>query len=122
MPGLTVVTVTSLQSYTMSDEVNNKVLDTYSMGWAKGDSKIIWEVLDSSYTFSGLPNLEPVDKQHFRMFWVNFRSDIQDGGGPSVASGQFMNFKNVVRRKVWNGVDILIRVDLKKLWDPSHFK
>ena len=84
----------------MSDEENNQALDTYSLGWARGDSAIIYKVVDNSYTFSGLPNMEPVDKLNLKMFWVNFRSNVEDGGGPKMVSSEFMKFKNIIRRKV----------------------
>ena len=84
----------------MTDTENNAVLDTYSLGWARGDSAIIYRVVHDSYTFSGLPNMEPIDKINFKMFWVNFRSNVEDGGGPKSVSGEFMKFKNIIRRKV----------------------
>eukprot|EP00092_Neocalanus_flemingeri_P096001 GFUD01122183.1.p1 GENE.GFUD01122183.1~~GFUD01122183.1.p1 ORF type:complete len:119 (+),score=42.57 GFUD01122183.1:108-464(+) len=79
---------------------NNDALDSYSLGWARGDSSIIYKIADDSYTFSGLPNMEPVDKLNFKMFWVNFRSNVEDGGGPKATSSEFMKFKNVIRREV----------------------
>ena len=85
---------------TLPDEENNEVLDTYSLGWARGDSSIIYKTVDDSYTFSGLPNMEPVDKPNLKPFWVKFRSSVEDGGGPKSASSDFMKFKNVIRRKV----------------------
>lgn len=84
----------------MSDKANNQVLDTYSHGWSLGDSNIIYKVIDKSYTFSGLPNMEPVEKESFKEFWVNFRSSIESGGGPVQGSSDFMKFKNIIRRKV----------------------
>ena len=60
----------------MTDQANNEALDTYSLGWARRNSAIIYRGLDNSYTFSGLPNMEPVDKINFKMFWVYFRSNI----------------------------------------------
>ena len=86
----------------MTDTENNAVLDTYSLGWARGDSDIIYRVVDDSYTFSGLPNMEPIDKINFKMFWVNFWSNIEDGGGPKSVSGEFMKFKNINRRNFSN--------------------
>merc|ERR1719186_2190191 len=38
------------------------------------------------------------------MFWVNFRSNIEDGGGPKSVSSEFMKFKNVIRRQVGDSV------------------
>ena len=86
----------------MTDNENNAALDIYSLGWARGDSAITYRVVDDSYTFSGLPNMEPIDKVNFKMFWVNFRSNIQDGGGPEYGSWEFMKFKNIIRRKLSN--------------------
>ena len=86
----------------MTDTENNTALDTYSLGWVRGDSAIIYRVVGDSYTFSGLPNMEPIDKINFKMFWVNFRSNVEDGAGPKSVSGEFMKFKNVIRRKVSN--------------------
>ena len=79
---------------------NKKCLDAYSLGWSRGDCSIILSVAEDTYTFSGLPNMEPVDKINFKMFWVNFRSNIEDGGGPKSVSSEFMKFKNVIRRQV----------------------
>ena len=84
----------------MSDSENNKALDIYSNGWAKGDSEIICEIVDDSYTFSGLPNMDPIDKANFKPFWVEFRSNVEKAGGPESISNEFMIFKNVIRRKV----------------------
>ena len=92
----------------MSDSDNIVALDIYSLGWARGDSAIILRVVDDSYTFSGLPGMEPVAKQDFRGFWVNFRSSIEDGGGPKAVSGEFMKFKNIIRRKVTQTLNQLI--------------
>ena len=79
---------------------NNLVLDEYNLGWGKGDSEIIYSVLDESYTFTGLPNTEPVNKDSFKFFWRNFRNSIEDGGGPKVSCGEFMTFKNVIRKNI----------------------
>ena len=53
-------------------------LHIYSDGWAKGDSEIISEIVDDQYTFSGLPNMNPIDKANFKMFWVEFRSNVEN--------------------------------------------
>jgi hypothetical protein len=90
----------------MSDRENNAVLDTYSLGWARGDSAIIYLVVDDSYIFSGLPNMEPIDKINLKMFRVNFRSNIEDGVGPKSVSGEFMKFKNIIRRNVSSSYSI----------------
>eukprot|EP00092_Neocalanus_flemingeri_P008363 GFUD01009019.1.p1 GENE.GFUD01009019.1~~GFUD01009019.1.p1 ORF type:complete len:261 (-),score=82.23 GFUD01009019.1:92-874(-) len=83
----------------MSDE-NVACLDTWGDGWARGDSAIIYRLLDDSYLFSGLPNTEPVDKRNMKMFWVGFRSGIEEAGGPKAVSSNFAKFKNVMRRMV----------------------
>ena len=61
----------------ITDTENNEALNTYSLGWARGDSAIIYRVVDDSYTFSGLPNMEPIDKINFKMFWEKFRSNME---------------------------------------------
>ena len=86
--------------YKMSDSENNEALDIYSDGWAKGDSEIICEIVDDTYTFSGLPNMDPIDKANFKSFWVEFRSNVEKAGGPELISNDFMIFKNVIQRKV----------------------
>ena len=99
-----------------TDTENNAAHYISTLGWARWDSAIIYRVVDDSYTFSGLPSMEPIDKINFKMFWVNFRSNIEDGGGPKSVSSEFMKFKNVIRRKVrksssknWNNFLYLIR-------------
>ena len=66
----------------------------------KGDSEIICEIVDDSYTFSGLPNMDPIEKANFKPFWVDFRSNVEKAGGPESISNEFMIFKNVIRREV----------------------
>ena len=84
----------------MSDEENNKAFDTYQDGSSKGDSSIMYSVLDDSFTFSGMPGTEPVTKDGWMAFWVGFRASVEAAGGPKIDSTDFMNFKNVIRRKV----------------------
>ena len=84
----------------MHEEQNQNSLDTYALGWSRGDSSIILSVVEDSYAFSGLPKMDPVDKINFKLFWVNFRLTIQDAGGPGIASSHFMEFKNIIRRRV----------------------
>ena len=79
----------------MYEDQNQNSLDTYSLGWSSGDSSITLSVVEDSYAFSGLPNMDPADKINFKLYWVNFRLSIQDGGGPGIASSHFMEFKNV---------------------------
>merc|ERR1711874_231133 len=86
------------------DTENNKALDTYSDGWAKGSSDIIYSILNEGYFFSGLPNMDPVGKEQFKAFWEGFRSNVEQGGGPPTDSTDFMTFKNVIRRKVGDGI------------------
>ena len=84
----------------MTANNNESALDIYALGWATGDSAIISRVLDTSYTLSGFPNMESVDRETFGTFWQQFRKDIEKGGGPSVDSSQFMTFRNIIRQKV----------------------
>jgi hypothetical protein len=67
----------------------------------------------TSYSFSGLPNMDPIDKINFKMFWVNFRSNIEDGGGPKSVSGEFMKFKKIIRRNVSSSSSICLNIFLK---------
>ena len=93
----------SLRNHTsdkMSDRENSAALDIYSLGWERGDSAIISRVLDTSYTFSGLPNMKPLGNQDFKVSWSEFRSSIEDDGGPKSESYELKTFKNVIRRKV----------------------
>ena len=84
----------------MANEKNFDVLDAYSDGWAKGDSAKIYNYFSDSFTFSGMPNVAPVDKVSFKMFWVTLRSKIEDMGGPAAVSGQFMDLNNTILREV----------------------
>ena len=84
----------------MANEKNFDVLDAYSDGWAKGDSAKIYNYFSDSFTFSGMPNMAPVDKVSFKMFWVTLRSNIEDMEGPAAVSGQFMELNNTILREV----------------------
>ena len=90
----------------MSVEKSFDALDRYNSGWLKGDSAVIYRELADTYTFSGLPNVETVDKRGFKMFWVNFRSTVEDEGGPKAVSSRFMVLKCAVRKEVCRGVNI----------------
>ena len=83
----------------MSDAENIKALDTYHDGSAKGDSSIMYSVLDDSFLMT-IPGTEPVTKEGWMAFWVGFRSSVEAAGGPKIDSTDYMNFKNVIRRKV----------------------
>ena len=80
----------------MSDAENKEALDTYAEGSAKGNSSIFYSVLDDSFTFSGMPDTEPVHKEGYMTFWAEFRASVEAGGGPKIGSTDFMNFKNVI--------------------------
>ena len=84
----------------MSDAENKEALDTYAEGSAKGDSSIFYSVLDDSFTFSGMPDREPVNKEGYVTFWAEYRAIVEAAGGPKIDSTDYMNFKNVIRRKV----------------------
>ena len=85
---------------TMSDDQNGAALDIWGEGWSRGDSAIIYRVLDDSFTFSGLPNKEAIDKRNFKMYWVGLRATVEETGGPKSVSGHFAILKNTIRRKV----------------------
>jgi len=89
---------------TMSDDQNGAALDIWGEGWSRGDSAIIYRVLDDSFTFSGLPNKEAIDKRNFKMYWVGLRATVEETGGPKSVSGHFAILKNTIRRKVDNSV------------------
>jgi hypothetical protein len=84
----------------MNDTENNVALNIYFLGWLRGDSAIIYWVVDYSYTCLGLPNMEPINKMNFKMFWMNFRSNIVDCSGPNSVSGDLMKLKNTICRNV----------------------
>ena len=85
----------------MANEINFDVLDAYSDGWAKGDSAKIYNLFADSFTFSGMPNMAAVDKVSFKMFWVTLRSKIEEMGGPTAVSSDFMVLKNSIIREVY---------------------
>ena len=102
----------------MTDTENNAVLDIFSLERARGDSAILYQVVDDSYTFSGLPDMESIDKINFNMFWVNFMSNIVDGGGPEFDSCESIKFKNIIRRKVSRSSSIHLNYFFKKImWE-----
>ena len=84
----------------MSERENIAALDIYSFGWSRGDSAIICRVVDTSFTFSGLPNMDKVDKNNFGNFWEKFGSSIENCGGHKSASSAFRKVSNIIRRKV----------------------
>eukprot|EP00091_Calanus_sinicus_P020500 TRINITY_DN5626_c0_g1_i4.p1 TRINITY_DN5626_c0_g1~~TRINITY_DN5626_c0_g1_i4.p1 ORF type:complete len:149 (-),score=37.34 TRINITY_DN5626_c0_g1_i4:55-501(-) len=88
----------------MANEKNFDVLDAYSDGWAKGDSAKIYNYFSDSFTFSGMPDMPSIDKVSFKMFWVTFRSKIEDMGGPAAVSGQFMELNNTILRELGDSV------------------
>eukprot|EP00092_Neocalanus_flemingeri_P046337 GFUD01052105.1.p1 GENE.GFUD01052105.1~~GFUD01052105.1.p1 ORF type:complete len:163 (+),score=50.29 GFUD01052105.1:39-491(+) len=84
----------------MSNDKSFDALDADSDAWTKGDSAKIYNLLEDSYTFSGLPNMAPVDKTSFRMFWLTFRSKVENVGGPPAVSSDFMVLKNSILREL----------------------
>ena len=84
----------------MSNEGNFDVLDTYSEGWANGDSTKMYNAMSDAFTFSGMPNMETVDKMSFKMFFATFRSKIEDMGGPTASSENLMELSNTILREV----------------------
>ena len=86
---------------------NTEALDQYAKGWEKGDSSIIYQVLDMSYIFTsrvqkgpGIPNYYRVTRDGFKQFLVDLRKAVAEKGGPAIESDDFMKFTNVIRRKV----------------------
>ena len=84
----------------MASDHNTVALDQYARGWGMGDSSIIYPVLDMSYTFTMTGMVEPVKQDNFKQFFVQFRKEVEAGGGPGVESAVFMKFTNVIRRQV----------------------
>jgi len=84
---------------------NKKVVGMYLDGWSKGNSSIIYEVLSDSYTFRCVGNPAGlVTKEGFKQYTAGFRSIVEKNGGPNANSAEFMKFKNVVQRKVGDGL------------------
>ena len=86
----------------MANEGNFDVCDSYSDGWAKGESTKMYNAMANSFTFSGMPNMESVDRMSFKMFFATFRSKIEDVGGPTSSSGNLMELNNTILREVFN--------------------
>eukprot|EP00091_Calanus_sinicus_P003470 TRINITY_DN13638_c0_g2_i2.p1 TRINITY_DN13638_c0_g2~~TRINITY_DN13638_c0_g2_i2.p1 ORF type:complete len:132 (-),score=58.80 TRINITY_DN13638_c0_g2_i2:90-458(-) len=84
----------------MATEPNTAALDQYARGWGRGDTSIIYPSLDTSFTFIMTGMEEPVKLDKFQQFFVQFRKDVEAGGGPGVESDVFMKFTNVIRRQV----------------------
>ena len=99
----------------LPDDQNGGALDIWAEGWARGDSAIIYRVLDDSFTFSGLHNLVPVDKRSFKMYWVGLRTSVEETGGPAAVRGTFASLKNKIRRKVFQIVSALSTLSLHRL-------
>ena len=90
----------------VSDD-NTAALDQYARGWGRGDTSIIYPVLDRSYTFTMTGMDEPVKLDNFKQFFVQFRKEVEAGGGPGIESDVFMKFTNVIRRQVKCGTKIM---------------
>ena len=86
------------------NEKNFDPLDAYSSAWSNGNVARIYNLLSDRYSLSGLTsppfNTVPVSKESFKVFWASLRSKIEDMGGPTAASGNFMKLSNTILREV----------------------
>merc|ERR1711915_944613 len=86
------------------NEKNFDALDAYSTAWSNGNVARIYNLLSDRYSLSGLTsppfNTAPVSKESFKVFWASLRSKIEDMGGPTAASGNFMKLSNTILREV----------------------
>jgi len=78
-------------------------MDTYCLGWAKGDHQIFLTAVDPDYSFSGVTP-EPVTEAAMDVFWPQFRAQVAEAGGPPVSSTDFMRFSNIARKEWKNQV------------------
>ena len=86
------------------NEKNFDALDAYSTAWSNGNVTRIYNLLSDRYSLSGLnsppSHTAPVSKESFKVFWASLRSKIEDMGGPTAASGNFMQLTNTILREV----------------------
>ena len=91
---------------------NAAALKKYANGWAKGDSSIIYSVLDKTYTYTirnkQMDLAKPVKRTGFKQFMVKLRKMAADNGGPAVKSVDFMRRTNVKKRKVTRMVQVFV--------------
>ena len=82
-------------------ENNASALTEYINGWKIGDSARIHAVMDDDYKIdTGIPNMEPVPKEAFIVFFGGFRSSIAEQGGPAVDDTHFMDVYGLNRRQL----------------------
>ena len=88
---------------------NAAALKQYRNGWEKGDSSVIYSLLDMTYTYTytytlkdkqGKQLAKPVNRKGFKQFMVNMRKLAAAKGGPAIKSMVFMKFLNIKKRKV----------------------
>ena len=84
----------------MSNDSNFDCLDAYSDGWAKGDSAKMMRYMAATFTFSGMPNMVPVDRNSFEAFWSTFQANVGKIVGPGTGGGKFLEMNNVILREV----------------------
>ena len=84
----------------MSNDSNFDCLDSYSDGWAKGDSAKMMRYMAATFTFSGMPNMVPVDRNSFEAFWSTFQANVGKIVGPGAGGGKFLEMNNVILREV----------------------
>ena len=92
---------------------NAAALKKYANGWEKGDSSIIYSVLDKKYTYTIRDKqmnqlVKPVKRKGFKQFMVKLRKMAADNGGPAVKSVDFMRRTNVKKRKVTKMVQVVV--------------
>merc|ERR1712142_1284538 len=82
-------------------EIDSTLLDTWAEGWVRGDSAILYKLLDDSFMLDGLSGEDVVNKRGFKMFWVGFRLMVEESGGPKSVSGNFTKLKNKETLNRW---------------------
>ena len=79
---------------------NKIALDTYAIGWKRGDADIVYEVLDDTFSLN-IPEMDMnIGKEDLKQFLAGFRSTVDQIGGPKINSTHFKNYKNRIQRKV----------------------
>ena len=85
----------------MSNDSNFDCLDSFSDGWAKGDLTQMMRFMADSFTFSGMPNMVPVDRNNFEAFWSTFQANVESRVGPGFGGGMFLKLDNIILREVF---------------------
>jgi len=85
-------------------DIDSTLLDKWAEGWVRGDSAILYKLLDDTFTLDGLSGEDVVTKRGFKMFWVGFRLMVEESGGPKSVSGNFTKLKNKIRTKMASSI------------------